>query len=204
MQGSRRVPGFAPLREGGGAAMDGMSMHGKRKTAGAATGGVLRMAVAASKTPHRRRTNREFCGWAKWTPASTDSRSTPPAALSICSEGPIPLAILPPGATPLSEGGECLRAPHALNTDPIIPTPSSRFTGIHEESKFDDGFPTIEKSSNHRKRPPLPFPAAPHRVAARRRPPPLQGCTAKQATVISSASAPGIRSRSCPAPHESE
>ncbi len=78
-----------------------------RETAGAATEGVLRLAVAASATPHRRRTNQEFCGWSKWTHASTASRSTPPAALSICDEGSIPLPILPPGAPPLG-GGQML------------------------------------------------------------------------------------------------
>ena len=60
-------------------------MHGKRQAARAATGGVLRSAVAASATPHRQRTNQDFCGWSKWTPASTASRSTPPAALSFRS-----------------------------------------------------------------------------------------------------------------------
>ena len=135
MQGTRRVSGSAPLREGGGAAMNGMSMHGRRETAGAATGGVLRLAVAASATPHRERTNQEFCGWTKWTPASTATRSTPPAALSICSEGTIPLPSLPPGGTPLSEGGECLRVPHALNTAPSAP-PSTQSTKIPEEPMF--------------------------------------------------------------------
>ena len=47
----------------------------------------------------------------------TANRSTPPAALSICTECTIPLPILSPGGTPLSEGGECLRAAQALNTE---------------------------------------------------------------------------------------
>ena len=116
--------------------MNGMSIHGRRETAGAATGGVLRLAVAASATPHRQRTNQDFCGSANWTHASTASRSTPPAALSICSEGTIPLPILPPGGTPLSEGGECLRVPHALNTAPSAPPPSTQSTKIPEEPMF--------------------------------------------------------------------
>ena len=80
--------------------------------------------------------DQNFCGWAKWTHAATASRSTPPAALSICSEGTIPLPLLPQGGTPLSEGGECLRAPHALNTAPIAPTPLSQSTKIPEEPEF--------------------------------------------------------------------
>ncbi len=118
-QGGRQAT--PPLREGGGAAMDGMFMHGRRKTARAVTGGVLRLAVAASVTPHRQRTNRDFCGWTKWTHAATAPRNTPPAALSICSEGTIPLAILPPGGTPLSEGGAGLRAHHSPNISPQSP-----------------------------------------------------------------------------------
>ncbi len=133
MQGARRARGSAPLREGGGAAKNGRMMHGKRQTAGAATGGVLRAAVAASMTSHRQETKQSLCGWTMRKPASTATRSTPPAALSIRSEGPIPLAILPPGGTPLSEGGECLRAPHALDTAPIVPTPASQSTTIPEE-----------------------------------------------------------------------
>ncbi len=39
MEGARRATGHAPLREGGGAATDGMSMPGKRQAPGAATGG---------------------------------------------------------------------------------------------------------------------------------------------------------------------
>ncbi len=50
-QGARRATGPAPLREGGGAAMNGRWMHGRRKAAGAATGGVLRSAVAARAFP---------------------------------------------------------------------------------------------------------------------------------------------------------
>ena len=122
-----------PPSERGGAAMNGMSMHGRRKAAGAATGGVLRAAIAASTTPHRQRTNQEFCGWTQWTHASTASRSTPPAALSICSEGPIPLEILPPGGTPLSEGGRMLARTPCPEYGPIVPDPSSRSTGISEE-----------------------------------------------------------------------
>jgi hypothetical protein len=52
MQGARRATGPAPLREGGGAAMNGKRMHGKRQATGAATGGVLRSAVAAITTSH--------------------------------------------------------------------------------------------------------------------------------------------------------
>ncbi len=42
MQGTRSAAGHSPLREGGGAAMNGVSVHGERRAAGAATGGVLR------------------------------------------------------------------------------------------------------------------------------------------------------------------
>ena len=128
--------------------MNGMSMHGRRKTAGAATGGVLRLAVAASVTPHQQGTNQDFCEWTKWTQASTASCSTHPAALSICSAGPIPLAILPPGGTPLSEGGECLRTPHALNTVPIASTPSSQSTKNPEEPNICRFYGSDGKSCN--------------------------------------------------------
>jgi hypothetical protein len=108
-QGGCQAP--PPLREGGGAAMNGMSMHGRKKTEGAATGRVLRLAVAASATPHRQRTNQDFCGW-----ASGRMHRRPPAVLprrplhSLRSRNPTNR--LPAGGTPLSEGGECLRVPH--------------------------------------------------------------------------------------------
>ncbi len=81
MQETRRVTGHAPPPEGGGAAMDGMFMHGKRQVAGAATGGVLRNAVAASATPLRKQANQAPCEWTMRKPASPATRSTPPAAL---------------------------------------------------------------------------------------------------------------------------
>ena len=46
---------FSPLREGGGAAMDGMPMNSQRKVSKAATGGVLRAAVAPAFTQHKPR-----------------------------------------------------------------------------------------------------------------------------------------------------
>jgi hypothetical protein len=82
MQGTRRATGPAPLREGGVAAMNGRPMHGKRQAAGAATGGVLRSAVAPITTFHRQQKNQSLCGWTTQKPASTATRSTPPAALS--------------------------------------------------------------------------------------------------------------------------
>ena len=82
MQGARRATGPAPLREGGGAAMNGRMMHGKRQAAGAATGGVLQSAVSPITTFHRQQTKQSLCGWTTQKPASTATRSTPPAALS--------------------------------------------------------------------------------------------------------------------------
>ncbi len=81
--------GHAPLREGGFAVMEGMSMPGRRQAAGAATGGVLRGAVAASAAPHRQQAGQALCGWTLRKHASTATRSTPPAALSIRSEAAI-------------------------------------------------------------------------------------------------------------------
>ena len=81
MQGARRATGHAPLREGGGAAMNGMSMHCKRQVAGAATGGVLRAAVATTSTSLRQQADQTFCGSIMCKQASTAHRSTPPAAL---------------------------------------------------------------------------------------------------------------------------
>jgi hypothetical protein len=51
----------SPLREGGGAAVDGIQMDSPRQATGAATGGVLRLAVTASATPHRKQADRP-CG----------------------------------------------------------------------------------------------------------------------------------------------
>ena len=42
----------------------------------------------------------------------------------------------PSAAPPLSEGGECLRAHHAPNTTPIVPTPSPRSTRTGEEMVY--------------------------------------------------------------------
>ena len=75
MQGSRNATELSPLREGGGAAMTGMSMAGKRQATEAATGGVLRVAVAAWATLHQ-----PFCGWGMRKHAPTAPRNTPPAA----------------------------------------------------------------------------------------------------------------------------
>ncbi len=86
MQGTRRATGHSPLREGGGAAMDGMSMTGKRQATGAATGGVLREAVATKHNSIPATKTQALCGWTLRKHASTATRSTPPAALSIHSE----------------------------------------------------------------------------------------------------------------------
>ena len=131
MQGARRATGPAPLREGGGAAMNGKRMHGKRQAAGAATGGVLRSAVAASATSHRnKRINHSADG------ACESLHRRPPAVLP---PPPFPSAPhsqstshLSPGDTPLSEGGECSRTLHAPNTSSRS-RPSSPSTIIPEE-----------------------------------------------------------------------
>ncbi len=159
MQGSRRATGPAPLREGGGAAMNERRMHGKRPAARAATGGVLRSAVVTITTFHCQQKKQSLCGWSMRKPASTATRSTPPAALSFRST----LAIHKPsssGRPPLSKGGECLRALHALNTAPIAQTPSSQSTKIPEEP----GFPSPGNPRAGRPRPQHPhaFPSVFH------------------------------------------
>ena len=60
MQRARRAPGQAPLRGGGGAATNGMSMPGKGQASGAATGGVQRTAVAENATSTRKRAGGNF------------------------------------------------------------------------------------------------------------------------------------------------
>ena len=112
------VPGHAPLREGGGAAMNGMSMHGKRQVAGAATGGVLRAAVATTSTSLQQQADQTICESIMCKHASTAHRSTPPTALSIHSQGTILAPFLPSGGTPLSEGGGCLRTSHSAHATP--------------------------------------------------------------------------------------
>ena len=109
------VPGHAPLREGGGAAMNGISMHGKRQVAGAATGGVLRAAVATTSTSLQQQADQTFCESIMCKHASTAHRSTPPTALSIHSQGTI---LAPSGGPPLSEGGGCLRMSHSAHAAP--------------------------------------------------------------------------------------
>ena len=117
MQGTRRATGHSPLREGGGAAMNGRRMHGKRQAAGAATGGVLRSAVAASATSHRNnRINHSADG------ACESLHRRPPAVLP---PPPFPstshsqsISHLPAGGPPLSEGGECSRTFHSPNISP--------------------------------------------------------------------------------------
>ena len=118
MHGARMVPGHAPLREGGGAAMNGISMHGKRQVAGAATGGVLRAAVATTSTSLQQQADQTFCESIMCKHASTAHRSTPPTALSIHSQGTILAPFLPSGGTPLSEGGGCLRMSHSAHATP--------------------------------------------------------------------------------------
>ena len=115
MQGARRATGHAPLREGGGAAMNGMSMPGKRQAAGAATGGVLRGAVAATALhtklhPGHRQINPFADG-----PCGSMHRQSPavlpPPPFSSTPKSR-PRSCLLPGGTPLPEGGECLRTLH--------------------------------------------------------------------------------------------
>ena len=73
-----KVDQIFPFREGGGAAMNGNPMEGKSSVPEAATGGVLRMAVAASAGSCLRQAWRAFCGGTLWKLPSTASRSTPP------------------------------------------------------------------------------------------------------------------------------
>ena len=112
--------------------MIGMSMHGRRKAAGAATGEYC----AWPSRQARLRTSKERIKIFANGASGRKHRRLPavlPRRLSICSADPIPLAILPPGGTPPKKGGECLRTPHALNTVPIASTPSSQSTKIPEE-----------------------------------------------------------------------
>ena len=84
--------------------MEGMYMEDKRQAAGAATGGVLRLAVAARGGLSRQLG--ELAGVAMQRFGVEAPRSTPPAA---------------GGGTPLSEGGECLRATHSSKHWPVYP-----------------------------------------------------------------------------------
>ena len=129
----RHKGGDSPPSERGGAAMDGMSMHGRRKTAGAATGGVLRLAVAASATPPRQRTNRALYGWTTRKHAATATRSTPSAALSIRSAA----AIQNPSFTGLHPplgGGRMHAHPPFSKYLSAISRPSSPSTKFPEEA----------------------------------------------------------------------
>ena len=60
--------------------MDGMSMDGKGQASGAATGGVLRDAVAVCATLQEQQAKQAFCGWSMRKLAPTAVRNTPPAA----------------------------------------------------------------------------------------------------------------------------
>ena len=166
MQGARRAGGPAPLREGGGAAMNGRMIHGKRQAAGAATGGVLRLAVAASTTFHRQETNQSLCGWTMRKPASTAPRSTPPAALSFHSA----LAIHKPSSSgrhpPLGGGRMLAHSPFSKYLSmisrksapsTIIPEEPNFFQSLENGRKFVPivgknrrNFPTIGKKFSNR------------------------------------------------------
>jgi hypothetical protein len=117
MHGARRATGPAPLREGGGTAMNGKRMHGKRQAAGAATGGVLRLAVAASTTSHRnKRINPSADGPCECLhPRPSAVLPPPPFPSAPHSQS---TSHLPAGGTPLSEGGEYSRTLHSPTISP--------------------------------------------------------------------------------------
>ena len=105
----RMATGPAPLREGGGAAMKGGSKERASPAQGAASGGVLRVAVVATSTrPARRKTTSLSAAGEAKAPPDSDPQYSPRRPFH--SPGKcFPWTPRPQGGTPLSEGGGCLR-----------------------------------------------------------------------------------------------
>ncbi len=133
-QGRRQDP--PPLREGGGAAMDGMSMtwqktSGRGRGGGSTAGGRRNQAQLYSN-------NKQIKTFADRPCGSMPRR--PPAVLPPPPFPPTPNVhscnCLPPGGTPLSEGGECSRTLHSPTHLPTISRRSSPSTKFPEAPGF--------------------------------------------------------------------